>query len=198
MPRRTEIPDPDSLYDSVTRPGTSPTRVRQGILRLGRILGDHCRNTLPPDAAVLGVVILRGGLLLYPGFAEAFPEMDFCLLAMERDHEGRAQCRYQTRTPHREHDTAILIDCVAATGGTLLAARQVLAAERSIPAFQAATLCSSKLATATLLDEGFDVLGFRLDEGLDGDIVTPDLGELDAGDLVGGVPAGWGSGSTAG
>lgn len=40
--------------------------------------------------------------------------------------------------------------------------------------------------------------GFRLDEGLDGGVVTPDLGELDAGDLVGGLLATTGRRDAAG
>lgn len=189
MAVRREIPDHDGHYAMTTRPESTPEQIRSGIFELGHTLGMASRAALPADAAALGAVILRGGLLLYPGFARVSPELDFCLLAMERDGDGRAGCRYLTPPPRREYDTAILIDCVAATGGTLLASRRVLSANCSIPAFQAAVLCSSESATRTLLDQGIDVVGFRLDEALNGDVVTPDLGELDAGDLFSGIPA---------
>lgn len=189
MAVRREIPDHDGRYERTTRSESTPEQIRRGIFELGHTLGRQSRAALPANAVALGAVILRGGLLLYPGFAKVAPELDFCLLAMERDSDGRAGCRYLTQPPRREYDTAILIDCVAATGGTLLASRRVLTANCSIPAFQAAVLCSSGPATRTLLNQGMDVVGFRLDEALDGDVVTPDLGELDAGDLFSGIPA---------
>lgn len=154
MASRDEVPDPGGSYEAVTRPGVPVAKVRRGILELGRLLGAHTRRAVPEDAATLGVVILRGGLLLYPGFAEMFPEMDFCVLAMERDGDGRAEFRYRTRIARSEYDRAILIDCVAATGGTLLTARRVLGSEHRVGAFQAAVLCSSKRATATLWTRG--------------------------------------------
>ncbi|NNN32872.1 hypothetical protein HLK59_21410 [Streptomyces sp. S3(2020)] len=187
MSARARAVAPAGIYRTLVAPGTEPEQVRQGIFELSRVLADATRASLPDDATVLCVIVLRGGMLLYPGFAAPFAHTDFCLLGMERDTWGQAQCRYLTPPGRPVYDVAVLIDCVAATGGTVLAARQVLADSCDISRHTAAVLCSSERATRTLTGEGIDVLGFRLHEALDGDVVTPDLGELDAGDLFSGV-----------
>ncbi|WP_019065107.1 phosphoribosyltransferase [Streptomyces prunicolor] len=181
------VADPAGVYGTLVAPGAEPEQVRQGIFELSRVLAEATRAALPADATALCVIVLRGGQLLYPGFAPSFGHTDFSLLGMERDQEGRARCRYMTPPSRPLYDVAVLIDCVAATGGTLLAARQVLAESCKVSRHAAAVLCSSDRATRTLTGEGIDVLGFRLHEALDGDVVTPDLGELDAGDLFSGV-----------
>ncbi|MEV0740524.1 phosphoribosyltransferase [Streptomyces sp. NPDC050549] len=183
----TTVADPAGVYRTLVGTGSEPEQVRQGIFELSRVLADATRAAVPDDATVLCVIVLRGGQLLYPGFAPPFAHTHFCLLGMERDEQGRARCRYMTPPSRQLYDVAVLIDCVAATGGTLLAARQVLADSCKISRHVAAVLCSSDRATRTLTGEGIDVLGFRLHEALDGDVVTPDLGELDAGDLFSGV-----------
>ncbi|HEX2051402.1 MAG TPA: hypothetical protein VHJ34_12355 [Actinomycetota bacterium] len=138
-------------------------------------------------ASILCAIVLRGGLLLYPGFCGAFSGADFCLLGMKRGDDGVVACPYLTQPVRASYDVGIYVDCVAATGGTLLEARRVLASTCDISRHVAAVLCSSDCATGVLVREGIDVVGFRLSESLDGDIVTPDMGEMDAGDLFSGV-----------
>ncbi|GAB2891883.1 hypothetical protein GCM10027074_70100 [Streptomyces deserti] len=174
------VPDPGGLYHTLVAPGTDPEQARRHIFTLSRVLADT-------TTSALCVIVLRGGQLLYPGFAPPFAHTDFSLLAMERDEHGQARRRYMTPPSRSYYDTAVLVDCVAATGGTLLAARQELAASCDISHHLAAVLCASDQTTRTLIKSGIDVVGFRLHESLDGNVVTPDLGELDAGDLFSGV-----------
>lgn len=195
-----EIADPLGIQSVLSQPGRPSQLVRRDIARLSHELGRATRDiireqTRGRQAAVLCAIILRGGLLLYPGFAAEFGDSDFCLLGMRRAHAGRVICEYMTSPSRPAYDVAVLVDCVAATGGTLLTARKALGEAHHVTAHVASVVCSSKLATATLLDAGFEVAGFSLNDGLAGDVVTPDLGELDAGDLFSGLPETPGAGA---
>ncbi|MFG2785850.1 hypothetical protein ACGFY7_49565 [Streptomyces prunicolor] len=65
----TTVADPAGVYDTLVAPGVEPEQVGQGIFELSRVLADATRADLPDDATVLCVIVLRGGLLLCPGFA---------------------------------------------------------------------------------------------------------------------------------
>lgn len=191
MARHLEIERGAELYRDLTGRHRAPDEVRRDLFRLSHALAEATREVLGEQARdTLCVIVLRGGLLLYPGFGHVFADADFCLLGMRRQDDNSVTCDYMTTPTHREYGSAVLIDCVAATGGTLLMARQMLAARRDIPVHVAAVVCSSRRATQRLVAEGIDVVGFGLQEGLDGDIVTPDLGEMDAGDLFAGLSVG--------
>jgi uracil phosphoribosyltransferase len=187
-----EIPDEHGGYHNLTCPDSSPEQVRRDIASLSYALGSAAaatvRETVSDNGSVLCVIVLRGGLLLYPGFAHTFAGADFCLLGMRREPEGTVICEYMTKPRRPAYDVVILADCVAATGQTLLTARTVLAAAQRISSHLAAVICASRQATKTLTSAGMDILGFSLSEDLDGNVVTPDMGELDAGDLFSGLP----------
>ncbi|MFI9202542.1 uracil phosphoribosyltransferase [Streptomyces sp. NPDC053048] len=192
----TEITD-DGKQFARLRHATDPGEVRRGIIELGDVLGprtaDIVRNELVSLQDVLCVVVLRGGALLYPGFARAFPWADFCMLGMRRRPEPGGNRlspanEYMTTVPREEYRATVYIDCVSATGDTLLAARNSVARMCDGGREVAAVVCSAGVATARLRGAGIGLVGFSLHEDLDGQVVVPDMGELDAGDLFSGVP----------
>ncbi|MFE3022228.1 uracil phosphoribosyltransferase [Streptomyces sp. NPDC059256] len=170
---------------------TDPFEVRQGIIELGHVLGprtaDIVHGELGPLDDVLCVVVLRGGALMYPGFAAAFPHADFCMVGMRRSPDGNSVAHeYLTDIPRDSYQATIYIDCVAATGGTLLAVGALVSARCHTGPELAAVINSASAATERLHLAGIDLLGFSLYEELYGPVVTPDMGRLDAGDLFSG------------
>ena len=131
----------------------------------------------------LVVVVLRGGALLYRGFAERFNDADVCMVAVRRAETGGPVCQYMTDVPRAEYATTIYVDCVAATGATVLAVRSQVTAHCEMEHEVASVLCSSTVATDKLTRAGLDVVGFSLNDGLQDGVVLPDLGAADAGDL---------------
>lgn len=193
MPAARELTDDHGLHSDLALPGRPAQMVRRDIARLSHDLGRATLNIISEmksgrQATMLCAIILRGGLLLYPGFAAEFSDSDFCLLGMRREHPNKVICEYMTNPGRPAYDVAVLVDCVAATGNTLLTARKVLREAHHITAHVASVISSSKLATTTLVDEGFEVVGFSLNDDLIGNVVTPDLGEMDAGDLFSRLP----------
>lgn len=196
--RAWELTDNYGLYKGVTRPGVHAEGVRHDVARLSYVLSRATLTTIGEtsgvrDDEVLCAIILRGGLLLYPGFAAEFAASDFCLLGMRREQPDKVICEYLTSLSRLSYSVVVLADCVAATGNTLLTAREILAGTCQISTCVAAVICASRQATATLRDAGINVVGFSLSEDLDGSVVTPDLGELDAGDLFSCIQLGRGS-----
>ncbi|MEU5401388.1 uracil phosphoribosyltransferase [Streptomyces sp. NPDC005963] len=168
-----------------------PVEVRQGIIALGHVLGprtaDIVRGEFGALDDVLCVVVLRGGALMYPGFAGAFPEADFCMVGMRRSPDQQSvEHEYLTAIPRASYRATIYIDCIAATGGTLLAAGALVSARCTTGPELAAVISSAAVATERLHLAGIDLLGFSLYEDLRGPVVAPDLGRLDAGDLFSG------------
>lgn len=186
-----EAADEEGLFARLQR-SNDPGEVRHGILALGDLLGLHAAGVIRaahgPLQNVLCMVILRGGALLYPGFARAFPQADFCMLGMRRapDH-GSVDVEYMTAVPRDTYQATIYIDCISATGGTLLAARRLVTGKCDTGHEMAAVISSAAMATGRLQTAGLGLLGFSLYEELNGQVVTPDMGELDAGDLFSGV-----------
>ncbi|MFI6285012.1 uracil phosphoribosyltransferase [Streptomyces sp. NPDC051018] len=186
-----ETPDDEKGYARL-RHNRDPGGVRRGLIRLGGVLGlrtaEITRGELGAPRDVLCVVVLRGGALLYPGFVTAFPQADFCVLGMRRT-PGRLSVdhQYMSDVPRDGYQATVYIDCVAATGGTLLAAREAIAARCATGHEVAAVISGAAAATARLREAGVNMVGFSLYEGLDGQVVYPDMGELDAGDLFSGV-----------
>lgn len=131
----------------------------------------------------LVVVVLRGGALLYRGFAERFNDADICMVAVKREETGAPVCQYMTDVPRTEYATTIYVDCVAATGATVLAVRSQVTVHCEAGHEVASVLCSSTVATDELTRAGLDVIGFSLNDGLQDGVVLPDLGAADAGDL---------------
>lgn len=186
-----EIPDDEKRYAGL-RHADDRGAARSGIIELGGVLGSRAAGILRAELGdlrhVLCVVVLRGGALMYPGFAAAFPRADFCVLAMRRTPDLRSVAhQYMTDVQRDRYDATVYVDCIAASGGTLLAAREAVGARCATGHEVAAVISSAAAATDRLRAEGISSVGFSLYENLDGQVVTPDMGELDAGDLFSGV-----------
>lgn len=182
-----KLDDRQGLYRAVTSGPLSRAGMREKLSALGTVLGRRTRalvdRELPSADRILCVVILRGGALLYPGFLASFPEADFCMLGLRRTEEGQARCTYCSDVEDGSYDLVLYLDCIAATGGTIVEAHRLLGSRCGMGRSLAALVCSSGPAVHALRKEGIGVLGFSLDENLKGNVVSPDFGELDAGDL---------------
>ena len=186
-----EITDDEKQYARL-RHRTEPGEVRQGLIQLGRVLGLRTADVMDERFGslqnVLCVVILRGGALLYPGFTTTFPQADFCVLGMRRTPgEGSVKSEYMTAVPRDSYQATVYIDCVSATGGTLLAARELIAGTCHTGHEVAAVVSGAAAGTEVLQAAGVNVVGFSIYEELNGQVVMPDMGALDAGDLFSGV-----------
>ncbi|MET9293102.1 uracil phosphoribosyltransferase [Streptomyces sp. NPDC003077] len=188
-----EVPDGGDRYRRLSA-AVPPEEVRRTAIELGEVLAHRARSLLgapggPRHAvpgSVLCVVVLRGGALLYPGFSVVFADADFCMLGMRREN-GAVRTEYVTPIPGNAYAATLYLDCVTATGGTLLAAREAVGG-RCAPGRETAVVISgAATATKRLGEAGMDVLGCSLHEGLNGDVVLPDMGALDAGDLFSGA-----------
>jgi hypothetical protein len=177
-----EIPDSQGLYATINEPAQSKAAIRNRIDRLGAALAGIVHDRLSGTDRVLCAVILRGGALLYPSFLAELDDADFCMLGLRRV-AGEVVCEYRTDLPHDRYDHVLYLDCVAATGSTILTARRAVAQACAIGAETAAVICSATTATGTVVDAGVDIIGFSLAESETGGVVAPDLGRLDAGDL---------------
>jgi uracil phosphoribosyltransferase len=177
------------LYERMKEPSVTRSEVRQHLIALGHVLAMRAKLEIIERMAgaerILCAILLRGGLLLYPGFVAEFPRADFCLLGMSR-HAGSARCEYQSRVRRADHELIIYLDCVVASGGTIRAATEVLASLSPTAAGMAACICASEVGVIALQGMGLSVMGFSLHEGTRGPLVVPDLGALDAGELSAG------------
>ncbi|MDQ2837926.1 MAG: hypothetical protein M3Y42_04025 [Actinomycetota bacterium] len=182
MTRQLEIPDPDQLYARFRSEPGPRWSARVTVGSLGDRLADATANVLTGHGRVLCVVILRGGALLYPSFSQRLPNADFMMLGLRRE-AGQVLCNYRTTIPQPHYDQLVYLDCVAATGSTILTARAAIAEQCLFEQELAAVICSSEPASAVLGNAGIGLVGFSLHEQVDAGIVSPDLGELDAGDL---------------
>jgi uracil phosphoribosyltransferase len=182
-----ELKDERALYESLSRGQIPKQNIRDTVSRLGTILARHMQaaveRRMGTSGQILCAVILRSGAMLYPGFLSAFSDADFCMLGLERDGDGDIVCNYVTRMRAARFDLCIYIDCIAASGRTLLAARQHLREHCHIEQELAALICCSADAMQMLRRNDMGVIGFSLNESLKGNVVTPDFGELDAGEL---------------
>lgn len=182
------VADTDGLYATISTASQPTALMRHNIDRLGRSLARAVHST--PDVAdagdVLCVIILRGGALLYPSFAAEFGSADFCMLGLRRDG-AEISCHYRTTVPRPAYDLVLYVDCIAGTGGTVLAAHDAITAVTDTTQAIAAVICSATPATRVLKDANIGLIGFSLDEIESDGLVKPDLGKLDAGDLFTGT-----------
>lgn len=185
-----QVPDTDDLYATISTASRPTALMRHHIDRLGRSLA-HAVHSTPGVAGlsdVLCVIILRGGALLYPSFAAEFSSADFCMLGLRRDG-AEVSCDYRTTIPRAAYDLVLYVDCIAGTGGTVLAAHRAISAVTDTAQEIATVICSATPATRALRDANIGLIGFALDESEKDGLVKPDLGKLDAGDLFTGTGA---------
>lgn len=182
----TELEDYQGLLRRIRMPGRDPGQVRADVDELAEALAAGTATQLINAGHrltdVLCVVILRGGALLYPAFQSTLRHAAFRFVAVQRQRDGSASLDYQSELPRRRYDAVVYLDAVAATGRTLTTAAQ--ADHYGDAAVYCAFLCASQQATGSLSMRGYHVVGFALHERLEGNLVSPDLGDLDAGDLM--------------
>lgn len=188
MKQINEIADPLGAYKVARSRSASGPEVRIATRTLGEELAERSLELVLARGSsadrVLCVVILRGGMMLYPGFSRVFDGADFCLIGIERDITTSVpRHRYHTSIPGQDYQSAVYIDCVCATGNTVAEARRVILRQSQPEHEVVCVLSGTDVATETLASSGLDVIGFSLYEKLDGNLVIPDLGERDAGDL---------------
>lgn len=181
-----QVPDDEGLYATISASSQPRALMRSSIDRLGRSLAQairsNCADGEDRPGRMLCVVVLRGGALLYPSFAAEFRDVDFCMLGLRR-MGNKVLCEYRTVIPSDTYDRVVYLDCVAATGGTLLEARRAITEVCETGHEIAAVICSATTATRALRDAKVGLLGFSLNEAETSGIVAPDLGKLDVGDL---------------
>lgn len=179
-----EVDDKYGLYATISSASLSRSGMRRQVHRLGQQLAEAVYG-LCLDRTVLCVVILRGGALLYPSFADRFLEADYCMIGLRRSEQG-IEFEYCTQIPRNSYDRVVYLDCVAGTGNTLLAAHEAIGRRSRASGHLAAVICSATPATRSLAARGVSLVGFSLAEEETGGIVAPDLGRMDAGDLFAG------------
>ncbi|HET6711253.1 uracil phosphoribosyltransferase [Amycolatopsis sp.] len=188
-----ELPDSEGLYAAITVADVPKALLRKRIGRLGRGLARAVRDAGRPGERVLCVVVLRGGALLYPAFADEFGDAAFCMLGLRRVG-GDVVTEYRTEIPGGAYDRVVYLDCVAATGRTIFAARRAIAPICHAAEEVVAVVCAATTATRALRAAELGVIGFSLHEAETSGVVAPDFGRLDAGEVF----ADGGDGAAAG
>lgn len=138
------------------------------------------------DDRVLLVTILRGGLLLYPSFVEAFPSAAIGLVQVRRVGDDERAIVYEM-FPSLRCAVVLYLDTVVGSGKTI---EKVVGRVRQIQPNATHCVCvisSASVGTAKLASLGLRVFGISTDEHLRDGLVLPDLGERDAGDLASGI-----------
>jgi uracil phosphoribosyltransferase len=144
------------------------------------------------DPKPLVVPILRAGLGMLNGMVKLMPTAEVGFLGLVRDHESLTASIYADRLPHDLHNRQVFVlDPMLATGGTLIAAFDVLL-ERGAKDVTAICLLAAPEGLARVQQEyaGRDVdvtiVTAALDERLnEKGYIVPGLG--DAGDRLYGV-----------
>jgi SAM-dependent methyltransferase/uracil phosphoribosyltransferase len=174
-----------TLYDLLQNPSLSDVDAKAIIAILACHLAEETRLKLNKlvQAKMLLIPILRGGLLLYPAFAEAFPRSAVGLLHIVRAGNGRTTT-HECLPNVGDVDVVLYLDAVAGTGATIDHASKRIRQRYQDAQQYACVVSSSSEATANLTARGLTVLGISIDEDHVDGLVAPDLGVRDAGDLL--------------
>lgn len=180
--------DTDDLYKKSQIENIKKTDLRECLNVLGHNLAQQTKQVFEISKLkydnVLCVVILRGGAFLFSGFLTHFPSSDFCMAGISRDSEtGTPQCDYITAIESHRYDCVVYLDCVVASGSTILKAHEKLSSLCQFGDKVAAVICSSTDGTRKLTEAGFSVLGYSLSEHNENGVVAPDFGRMDAGEV---------------
>lgn len=180
--------DTDDLYKKSANQNIKKTDLRDCLNALGYNLAQQTKQVFEISKLkydnVLCVVILRGGAFLYPGFLTHFTGSNFCMVGISRDPEaGTPQCDYMTSIDADQYDCVVYLDCVVASGSTILKAHEKLSSICKFGDKVAAVICSSTDGTQKLTEAGFSMLGYSLSEHNENGVVAPDFGRMDAGEV---------------
>ena len=185
-----ELSTCQDVYARLSESGTNNAAAKLLIRELAQQLAGRVRQVVQESIGartVECVVVLRGGLLLYPAFSECFLDARVTVVAARRSSNGRV-IEYDSGIPNTPVDLCLYLDSVVGTGLTLGRVHSHLGARRSARRSLACVLSSSSLGAERLAQMHIDMVGFSLNESVDSNgLVRPDLGTRDAGDLVAGV-----------
>lgn len=184
----------EDLYRDLKREDLSLPVLRASVAQISHAVAKTVREQLGDDsgyAPTLCVFILRGAALMLPGFLEQMGGAPFWLVAARRDaRSGKPLITYASDMPPGWFANVVYVDCVVASGETVRLVRSIVRGKMS-PLYEVvATICSASDTTDMLDAEGLDVVGVSLQEVVEEGLLTPDLGNLDAGDIFSGNLAG--------
>lgn len=139
------------------------------------------------ESSVTIVIVMRGGMLLFPAFYRQMANSCYGFVACQRSGEQR-QLTYSEVPRFGSCRLVIYVDPFVATGQTML---HVIRHIRDLYSNQieeiACCVACSRSGAVVLQEEGVTVAGFDLEQALTpSGGVSPDFGRLDAGDLVSG------------
>tara|TARA_B100001123_G_scaffold158660_1_gene183453 strand:- start:3972 stop:4589 length:618 start_codon:yes stop_codon:yes gene_type:complete len=77
------------------------------------------------DEYITLIPIIRAGIAMVDPILEIFPEASVGYLGLERDEETTVARNYYRKIPHLKNQTAIIVDPLLATGGSLLQAIEI-------------------------------------------------------------------------
>ncbi|MCD6328215.1 uracil phosphoribosyltransferase [bacterium] len=134
------------------------------------------------DKHIVVVSILRAGIAMLPGVLSLFGEARIGLLGMKRDEETLRPNIYYTNLPEIQGKNVIIVDPMLATGGTMIAAVNMLIEKNPLTLRAVSVIASPEGATA--FEKRFPSVPLyvgSIDEKLnDKGYIVPGLG--DAGD----------------
>lgn len=166
------------VYEATRTLATTPATVQTP-------LGEAAATQTLRDHQPLLVPILRAGLALLEGALDAVPTAEVGLVGLARNEDTKDPEPYCVRLPSDlSHTTALVLDPMLATGGSLSWTCRLLA-ERGATRVRAVCLLAAPEGVARMAEAcpDVDVVVAALDPGLDENaFIVPGLG--DAGDRL--------------
>lgn len=126
--------------------------------------------------------VARGGMLLFPAFSTLFPRSFWLVATCER----QGGLLHTMHWPRFKPAVFVLVDAVAATGGTLLAMARLVQENCQPSELLIVTLSCTEFARDRFVREGYRYRALIEDTLIDG-APSGDLAGLDAGDLFQGI-----------
>ncbi|RMG85882.1 MAG: hypothetical protein D6712_08720, partial [Chloroflexi bacterium] len=144
-----EIPYDASQFPVLGRADLAHATMRQQVGRLSKVLADYVHDTFPlsREGDALCVVILRGGLLLYPAFFTRFLNMNFALVDVKQAADNRV-INYDAWPKRDTYRLAIYLDTIIGTGKTIQTVHGVVESRYKIDEVLVCSLISSRQGTA--------------------------------------------------
>lgn len=99
------------------------------------------------DESIVFIPILRAGMAMLPGFQKIFSEYEVGVVWAHRDEYGKAHIDNMKLPKNMQGKTAIILDTMLATGGTVSACVDILKNKNVLQIF-----CASILATQCGID----------------------------------------------
>jgi uracil phosphoribosyltransferase len=181
----TSITEARLLYELLQDPALCDVDAKTIIFALALYMAEQARTELRTllKTNMLLVPILRGGLLLYPAFAQTFAASAVGLVQVAREGSQRV-VTYECLPALESVEVVLYLDAVAGSGRTIERASQLVRERYATQNHYACVLSASAEASAYIRKCNVNLIGLSTDETIIDDFVSPDLGMRDAGDLV--------------